>query len=259
MTVRRSARIGVALVVALVLGAAAPAVAAEAGTLTVTPSTDLVDDQVVQVTGHDWSSVPFLIIAQCDARATGFGGCDQTAVTFVEAPQGSFTVDLEVERQITSRHYGTVDCASAPGACIVAALYRPTRVLASAPISFDPEGPAPDPPFQLDVDVARDVRVAPDGRRALVEVRVTCEPGMHLEVFVEVGQENGEDDARGFGGTFVHRCHGTITLEIEVHASDGAFAPGHGVIMANSLGFRDFDEPEEFAEDFELVRATFGR
>lgn len=259
MTVRRGARVGVALVVALLVGVATPAGAAdEAGTLSVSPSTDLVDDQVVQVTGEGWPPGRFLVIVQCDARADDFGGCDQTAGTIVKDHDGSFTVELEVERGIDTAQFGTLDCASAPGACVVAAFHRPGRLLAATPISFDPEGPPPTPPFELEVDVARDVRLAPDGERALVDIRLDCRPGMHVVLFASIAQDNGEEDAFGFGEGAVRRCNGETFVQVEVRAFDGELDPGHAVLTVEAFGFRDRFDPDEFASDLEFLRVSLG-
>lgn len=260
MTVLRGARVGVALVLALLLGAAAPATAEPAGTVTVTPSTDLIDDQVVEVHGEGWRPGSFLVIAQCDARATSFAGCDDSAASVIEGHGESFTVELRVERGVNSSRYGAIDCASAPGACIVAVLYRPGRILASDDLAFDPEGPRPDPPFQIELDLARSVRVGPDGRRAMVDARISCRPGMHVEVWVQVSQENGEDDVHGSGHGILHRCHGATALQVEVRVFEGELVSGHGVIAGYAFGFAGGDGPlDETDDDFEFVRATFVR
>lgn len=244
----------VVLLLALLLGAAAPAVASEAGTLSVSPSTDLVDDQIVQVSGQGWPPDRGLLLAQCDARAVDFAGCDQTAGSFVKGHNGSFTVDLRVEREISSQRYGTVDCASSPDACIVGAFYRPGRMLTSDAISFDPEGPRPDPPLRLDIDVARDIRLSSDGGRAVVDVRITCQPGMHADFYVEIAQDHGEDDALAANGVFLRRCHGTTQLRLQVHTFEGQLVPGHAVVMAEGIGF--VPDGDDFAHEFELLRVT---
>lgn len=244
------------LVLAALVGPALPARAGgEEPRIWARPSTGLVHGQVVEVRGEGFGAAEYLVLAQCDRRVDGFNGCDGSNAVFLEGRLDTFVVMMEVERVVESPRFGAVDCASAPGACVIAVFYRATRPIDVARLAFDPEGPPAPPPMEMDLDIARAARVGADGRRALVDVEVRCEPGMHAYVFVEVMQENGEDDVRGFGEGFVPRCHGTVPLQLEVHAFEGRFTPGHGVAVGTAFGFRDPDD-NEGAEDSELVRVT---
>lgn len=247
-----------AVLLAVLVGSAVPAGAGrEEPRIWARPSTDLVHGQRVEVRGEGFRGAEFLMLAQCDRRVEAFDGCDGSSAVFLDGGVEDFAVVMVVERVVDSRRFGAVDCASEPGACVIAAFHRATRPLDVARLAFDPEGPPAPPPLEIDLDIARAARVAPDGRRALVDVEVTCAPGMHAYVFVEVMQETGEDDVRGFGEGFVPRCHGTVPLALEVHAFEGLFTPGDGVAVGTAFGFRDSDYME--AEDSERVRVTLQR
>lgn len=248
-----------AVVVAALVGSAAPAAAGGVPNISVTPSTDLVHGQEVAVHGENWRSGSFLVFFQCDARADSVNGCDESNAEFLEPghPE-SFSIPFEVERTIQSRRFGIVDCATAPGACVIGVFARPGRMLDSAALGFDPEGPTAPRPLQLDVDVASAVRLRPDGRGARVDVVLRCHPGMHAEVFVQVVQDGGEDDVVASGGRFLDRCRGTRTLTIEVRAQQGGtLTAGHGAVFGQAFGFRFAGE--RFVEDSEFVEATLGR
>jgi hypothetical protein len=254
---RRAA--AVALAAVSVIGTAVPGEAsttsaeADPGTITVRPSGDLVDGQEVLVHGEDWPERFFLVVAQCDARVDSFGGCDESNAQFVEGSTTEFTVRIELDRAIDTVRFGRLDCASAPGACVIAVFYRPGNMLTSARLRFDPNGPPPPPEPQLDIDVAATAKLRPDGDGARIDVRLTCMPGMHVFTFVEIIQDQGEDDAVGFAEVFVERCRGTVTVPLEVRAVEGRFTPGSALAFGDAFGFRQGDDDEgvgdsEFAE-----------
>ena len=89
---------------------------AQAGpAVTVTPSTGLQDGQVVTVTGTGFTTGTSDIgLAQCPASPSSFILCVGQKV--VPASQGSFSATFTVRRIV-----GGVDCASAPGACVIGA------------------------------------------------------------------------------------------------------------------------------------------
>lgn len=216
------------------------------------PDTDLVDDQRVFVHGDDFPRHRFFVVAQCDARATDERGCDQSVGLIASTRQ--WTIDLQVERAVETS-FGRVDCASEPGACVIAVLHRPGRILLAEPLHFDPEGPPPDPELRIEIDVAESVRLGPDGRHARVDVVVTCDPGQHAFVDVQLAQDAGEEDAVAFGGDFVRRCQGTMPMSIEVRVVEGdRLGPGDAFVVATAFGFRDDGQAEVI--DSEVAEVT---
>jgi hypothetical protein len=142
------ATLAVSTSVALAPGAAeaAPSGPASASpsppTLTVTPSTNLVDLQTVHLAGHHFPAGATIATIECIKGATGSQGCDLgTLMTTPADSSGSFTFDRYV-RRIISILSSPFDCAKAPGACIMgAADYSDLSAAASAPLSFNPKVP----------------------------------------------------------------------------------------------------------------------
>ena len=120
--------------------------AAAARSVTVTPHTDLVGGQVVTVAGHGFAGVPMVVVAQCRAGASGPPDCGLDTVGGVGPDAaGNFSVAFPVRRTIVTAG-GAVSCVAAPKTCeIIATDAAVATVDAHAPISFDPNAPAPDP------------------------------------------------------------------------------------------------------------------
>lgn len=248
--------LAVVLVATGAVGSPAGADRARTPSVAVRPDTDLVDDQRVRVRGEGWRPETFLVIAQCDARATSFKGCDGSFVILLLASGDTWGVTFRVSRGIDTEEFGRLDCAAEPGACVIGVLARPGRVLAEAPLHFDPEGPPPPPELALDLDLDETVQLLHGGRGARVEVDVVCQPGQHVFVELQLAQDQGEQDVVGFGATEIDRCHGTAHVGIEVRATDGGtFQPGEGFAIVSGFGFRDPEE--DGTQDTEFADITF--
>lgn len=128
--------------------------------LTVEPSTDLVDRQVVTVRGENFDPRGGTFgIAQCDSSLVEqfrVDGCSiaGSAVGIV-GDDGSFEVQMVVRRLITTPEGGEIDCA-VPDACEIGGgtyqgFYEPIEG-ARVPLHFDPEVP-PVPPLEVEVDI----------------------------------------------------------------------------------------------------------
>lgn len=127
------------------LGSALGLVAATAGctvtgpVISVSPSTDLVDGQVVTVTGAGYSANSSLGMVQCVAGADSIDDCDgRTATSFSADATGGYRKPLTVYRTIHHNVGQTTDC-SQPDACIVASVYiHGFQGLATHPLHFTP-------------------------------------------------------------------------------------------------------------------------
>ena len=135
--------------------AAAPLLPAP--TITATPSTDLVDGQVVRVEGRDLGhrGAAGVQVLQCGPQPS-FASCrslmDPNSEPPEPGPDGSLTLDVRVWQVITTDQ-GDIDCRAPSGGprCVLVATTRPGESLdplwaAHAPIAFDEEanpGPAP--------------------------------------------------------------------------------------------------------------------
>jgi len=145
---------GLALAVAASVPGAAHAAAppAEARSITVTPSTDLVDGQEVAVAGTGWPVGDELWVTVCEVGREHCGG---TSTDVVVDAGGTFATTLRPRVQFTGPDLHPVDCLVTP--CEVRA--RPDTSLnlgAAAAIAFDPTAPLLPPP-SITADPAADL------------------------------------------------------------------------------------------------------
>src|ERR1700682_5198786 len=83
-------------------------------TLTVQPSTNLIDLQTVSLGGRVFSASASVATIQCAANASSQNDCDLSTLFIVSASStGTFSLKRYV-RRIISPAAGTLDCASAP-------------------------------------------------------------------------------------------------------------------------------------------------
>lgn len=159
--------------VAAVAFAPAPALAAGAApaapTVTVAPSTGLVDGQVIAVHGEGFDELRFgyVLFQQCAAGATR-RGChiSDVAADPVQGPGGTVDQDLRVQAVFRGEDGIEVDCRVAPGTCVVRAATEAGTAAVDAPLTFDP-GAALDPPPTVTVTPETDLV---DGQVVRVEV-----------------------------------------------------------------------------------------
>jgi hypothetical protein len=151
--------IGIAVAVSvnpsIAVGAGTPAVCAPGGPIeqksppvdcphiTVTPSTNLIDLQLVTVSGRDFVPSGEAATLQCANGATSQDQCDLSTVFYVPTSStGTFVIHRVVRRLITISGGTTVDCGSTPAACIMAAANLNNYLEAtSVPLSFNPSVP----------------------------------------------------------------------------------------------------------------------
>jgi hypothetical protein len=138
----------VVAVAAVFLGVTAPnAGAVDDPVVTVTPSTDLVDGQVVHVSVR--GTLPFseIFVGLCAAGSTELFRCDSSVGTARTTDStGASELDVAVETVFTtSTSTGTVavDCRVAPGCQLLLYTMRTDGSFAplSAPLAFDPDAP----------------------------------------------------------------------------------------------------------------------
>ncbi len=114
-------------------------------TAKVTPANNLVHFQTVTIDGNlAGLANGYVQIAQCPTGA-GVGSCVNTANGYADTDaQGIFTTSMNVRRLIGASSQ-TVDCVVS-GACeIVVSSGRSLDLIVRIPISFDPNGPLPEP------------------------------------------------------------------------------------------------------------------
>jgi len=128
-------------------GAPLALVVPTASAVTVTPSTGLGYTASVTVTGAGFTAEAFVAFAECRATPSNPGDCDSSTTRFVPLDAtGSFTVATTVRRFLVTAD-GVVDCAAAPGTCILgAALSSDYSEGTGTPLTFDPNAPIPPGP-----------------------------------------------------------------------------------------------------------------
>lgn len=141
------------LLAAALLPLAAPGAGADetpgsagGATLTVTPSTGLVDHQVVTVTGTGFVPNRRVDLEECPPRPEQ-DWCDPMLGAVRTDDAGAFTIDVGVTAVASDPRHDQWDCRTGPGRCTIRA-YGAVR--AKAPITFDPTAPDA-PPAQATV------------------------------------------------------------------------------------------------------------
>lgn len=169
---RRRRVVGLIAVAASVSLLFVPSPASAGPTITLTPDTDLVDGQVVEVVGTGFDPLQRLEIFQCRAAPVDENDCDtNVAFEFDADAAGVATFFLQIDARIyVGPDQQEVDCRTAPGACVVGLGY----VLDAdegllAPLDFDPDAPLR-PPVSMSVTPT-------DG---LVDGQVLTVDGSHL-------------------------------------------------------------------------------
>jgi hypothetical protein len=148
-------RTAFALVVLLVASFATAAPAGAAATIVVVPSTGLVRDQVVRVSGSGFAPNAFLVTAECKAGSISASDCDvSTAFNFSADSSGAYATDFRVRTSLSTTN-GPIDCTVTDATCGIG-VAESSDILGTAvtaPISFAP--PAPPQPGVLHVPPAR--------------------------------------------------------------------------------------------------------
>jgi hypothetical protein len=152
---RTALALAVVLVAGLVTTTVTAAPAGAAASIVVVPSTGLVRDQVVQVSGAGFAPDAYLITAECKAGPTSVADCDtRTAKNLYADADGGYAYDFVVKSTLSTTN-GDVDCTVADATCAIG-VAEANDILGtgvSAPISFAP--PAPPQAGELHVPPAR--------------------------------------------------------------------------------------------------------
>jgi hypothetical protein len=113
--------------------------------VSVSPDTDLVDRQQVAVTASGFIEGESVIVLECAAAHLDSCAQDQYGGGYGQAdPTGSIAVGITVRRVILVGDE-RLDCASAPGACVVT-VQANGGPRGTAPLAFDDSIPLPPPP-----------------------------------------------------------------------------------------------------------------
>jgi len=135
---------------AILMAPAAPAAAEpsiRASTIVVTPSTDLVDQLYIGVSGTGFSPNTTVAIRQCGSRALWVARCGAATLVTTDGG-GGYATYVQAVRSLTVRDGSVIDCEQRPGRCgLYAAGELQRRLGVGAPITFNtPPPPTPPPP-----------------------------------------------------------------------------------------------------------------
>jgi hypothetical protein len=149
--------------------------------ITVTPFANLVDGQVVELTGRGFLASTSFGAAQCDPAVEGIDGCDLSNVALTTTNENGHVRLSMTVRRIISVQGRRVDCALSACTLGAATLDGTTPIEAvSAPLTFDPTVP-PIPELR--------VRVTIDGATSAgVTGTVTCSRDGQASVDVSLQQ-----------------------------------------------------------------------
>jgi hypothetical protein len=113
-----------------------------AGTLAVNPSTGLVHEQVVTVSGTGWEPRAWLVTLQCGPAPSGPGDCEYGVDEFRAGPAGRFTTTAAVD-VIIDDPQGAIDCRVVTCRLGVLDVSSYALGLRFVDVDFDPGGPDP--------------------------------------------------------------------------------------------------------------------
>jgi hypothetical protein len=117
-------------------------------TITVTPSTGLVQGQSVTVTGANFAPTTFVGLSECANATEPAGYCLFVNGSTLSDANGAFTATFTVRRGVldfATYPPGVIDCASGPQLCSITAFSVDGEDRASQAIDFDPSAPLPVP------------------------------------------------------------------------------------------------------------------
>lgn len=187
-------------------------------TLMVTPSTDLMDAEIITVEGSGFAPFERLYLRQCGPDAAD--NCANHANDAAEL-DGTFQTEFRVARLLSGGGHGLLQTDCAFDACSIV-VSRNSRSAAPAPISFDPDSPTEPGPV-VKVRPRKDLK---DG--AAVSVTITAREGEQLMPYASVLQCGLTDTGLIDGGAC--RYIGNF------HQNQGRSGEGEGEFPSTTVG-----------------------
>jgi hypothetical protein len=200
-------------------------------TLTVNPSSGLVDGQTVSVTGSGFSPYSGVAMVECQADATGPAQCDLSSVLEVGTDgSGSFAATYTVSRiiEIANLENGNEKARNcgAVGCILGAADINNYSVAASSPLGFKPHSP-----LAFRGTVAPTSTVTPKTGIADISGTVTCTQPDSVDIYVELQQRYKRFNFTSQGEATV-ACKGRTPWTAVVEPGFGLFGVGAANVEA---------------------------
>jgi hypothetical protein len=175
-----------ALLVVTGLGVAGMGGSASATTsMTVTPSTNLGDGQLVHVSVSGFPANTSIAMVECGPGSTDANGCDLQTLQYVTTDENGHVAARFVVAAELSTFNGAVDCRT--GGCTLGAGTFDASTTAGAPIAFNPSTPVA-PPLQLGLTVAATGRVNHHTKAATINGTLTCNRAAVVDVSGQLTQ-----------------------------------------------------------------------
>ena len=182
---RRAGVVCALLVIAALVSS--PAAAQVAPSVVVSPSTDLVDGQIVSVEASGFPANTTLAVVECQAGATTRSDCDAGTVALLSSDaSGQVATDYATSRVIFTGSLGRLDCAT--DACVLVVATLNEAVVAAAPISFR-NTPLPPSPVEIQFEDPHYQEAADIGGTTL-RARMSCATTADVTVWFSLRQTN---------------------------------------------------------------------
>jgi Neocarzinostatin family len=204
---------------------------------TVTPSTDLVDLQQVNVDVNGFSANVGVVILMCTAGATTDSECDLSPSTSVTTDaSGHASTTFSVRRIITTLA-GDTDCAATPTTCVLAAAKPDRTEVARVALQFDPDVP-PVPDLAIGVSIKRRAAFDDASGTFVLSGTVTCTRPMAVTLEGEMLQVVGFDVGEGAFFVELH-CTKEEEFVVAVRSHTVEFRAKRAIVRLGAAGIGD--------------------
>ena len=160
-------------------------IAAATTSMTVTPSTNLDDGQLVHISITGFPANTQIAVVECGPGAAGEDGCDLQTLHYLSTDASGNAATRFVVTAELSTFNGAVNCRNA--ACTLGAGTFDASTTAGAPIAFNPTTPIA-PPLQLGLTVAATGTVKPHTKAATINGTLTCNRAAVVDVSGQLTQ-----------------------------------------------------------------------
>ncbi len=230
----------------LVLASCVPPGGPGAPRTTVTPATNLVDGQLVRVTGTGFAANIDVVVVQCSTDPPFPENCDLGAVQFLRTDaHGNVATQYFVARKLFVGSGDTFDCATT--ACVMAVSDLDVANFDSAPITFNPSAPLAKP-LVFGVSISGQGKVLESQGVAAIFGKLLCNRGAFVEIDGRLSQAFGRFLFRSeFAVVVTCPKAGIFDIGFFVEPDNGLFARGPATVRFSAFGIAgtsDFSQAE---------------
>jgi hypothetical protein len=220
----------------------------------VTPAHNLVDGQVVTVTGTNFPANTDVVVVQCSADPPIPDNCDLNSVQFlVTDGAGKVSTQFLVARKLINGIGDEFDCATTT--CVMAVTDLDVGIFDSTPITFNPSAPLA-PPLVFGVSISNQGKVLESQGVAAIFGKMICNRGAFIEIDGRLSQAFGRFLFRS-DFSVVKTCpsSGLFDFGFFVGPDNGLFARGPATVRFSAIGFAGTSIADQ-AESTQSVNLT---